>query len=51
MMKIALAFAQCPVCKAEHSYAITDRAGKKKEAPRTCGRLACGKKAGEEWAK
>ena len=50
-MKIAQAFAQCSVCGAEHSYAITDRAGKKKEAPRTCGRLACGKKAGEEWAK
>ena len=51
MMKIASAFAQCPFCGTEHSYAITDQAGKKKEAPRTCGMLACGKKAGEAWAK
>ena len=51
MMKIAVAFAQCPVCGAKHSYVITDRAGKKKEAPRTCGMLVCGQKAGEEWAK
>ena len=51
MTKIALAFALCPFCGTEYSYTITDQAGKKKKAPRTCGMLACGKKAGEEWAK
>ena len=51
MMKIAVAFAQCPFCGTEYSYTITDQAGKKKKAPRTCGMLVCGKKAGEEWAK
>ena len=51
MMKIAQAFAVCSVCKAKHAYAITDRAGKKKDAPKTCGRLLCGRQAGEEWAK
>ena len=49
--KIAQAFAQCPFCGTEYSYTITDQAGKKKEAPKTCGMLPCGKKAGEEWAK
>ncbi len=47
-MKIALAFAQCPFCGTEYSYAITDQAGKKKEAPKTCGMLKCMVKAGEE---
>ena len=51
MMKIAMVLADCSICGAKHSYAVTDRAGKKKEAPKTCGRLICGKKAGEEWAK
>ena len=51
MMKIAQAVAVCPVCKAEHAYAITDRAGKKKEAPKTCGMLKCMVTAGEEWVK
>ena len=52
MMKIAQAFAQCPFCGMEYSYTITDQAGKKKkEAPKTCGMLKCGQKAGEEWAK
>ena len=47
MTKIAQAFAQCPFCGEKYSYTITDQAGKKKEAPRTCGMLVCGKKAGE----
>ena len=49
--KIAQASALCTFCGTEYSYTITDQAGKKKKAPRTCGMLACGKKAGEEWAK
>ena len=51
MTKIAQASALCPFCGEKYSYTVTDQAGKKKEAPRTCGMLVCGKKAGEEWAK